>query len=57
MRLALGTDGSSANDNLVLHETMRAVALAHRSREPDRSRWIATGDVLNMATAGGAGAS
>ena len=56
VRLALGTDGSSANDNLVLHETMRAVALAHRSREPDRSRWITTGDVLNMATAGGAGA-
>jgi cytosine/adenosine deaminase-related metal-dependent hydrolase len=30
--------------------------MAHRSREPDRSRWITTGDVLNMATAGGAGA-
>lgn len=56
VRLAIGTDGASANDNLVLHETMRAVALAHRSREPDRARWITTGDVLHMATAGGAGA-
>jgi cytosine/adenosine deaminase-related metal-dependent hydrolase len=52
--LALGTDGSGANDNLVMHEAMRAVAVAHRSREPDRSRWITAGDVLQMATAGGA---
>jgi cytosine/adenosine deaminase-related metal-dependent hydrolase len=56
VRLALGTDGSSANDNLVLHETMRTVAMAHRTREPDRSRWIAAEDALRMATAGGAGA-
>jgi 5-methylthioadenosine/S-adenosylhomocysteine deaminase len=56
VRLALGTDGSGANDNLVLHEAMRAVAVSHRSREPDRSRWITAGDVMRMATAGGAGA-
>jgi cytosine/adenosine deaminase-related metal-dependent hydrolase len=56
VRLALGTDGSSANDNLIMHEAMRAVAVAHRSREPDRSRWITAGDVLHMATTGGAGA-
>jgi 5-methylthioadenosine/S-adenosylhomocysteine deaminase len=54
--LALGTDGSGANDNLVMHEAMRAVAVAHRSSEPDRSRWIIAGDVLHMATAGGAAA-
>jgi cytosine/adenosine deaminase-related metal-dependent hydrolase len=52
--LALGTDGSSCNDNLILHEAMRAIAVAHRAREPDRSRWIAAGDALLMATAGGA---
>jgi len=54
--LAVGTDGSSANDNLVLHEAMRAVAIAHRASEPDRSRWITAEEVLRMATAGGAGA-
>jgi cytosine/adenosine deaminase-related metal-dependent hydrolase len=56
MALALGTDGSGANDNLIMHEAMRAVAVAHRSSEPDRSRWITAGDVLHMATAGGAAA-
>jgi 5-methylthioadenosine/S-adenosylhomocysteine deaminase len=54
--MALGTDGASANDNLVLHEAMRAVACAHRAGEADRSRWITARDVLRMATAGGAGA-
>ena len=52
--LALGTDGASANDNMVLHETMRAVATAHRALVPDRSNWIGARDVLQMATAGGA---
>ncbi|HWK96396.1 MAG TPA: amidohydrolase family protein [Pseudolabrys sp.] len=56
VNLALGSDGSSANDNLVLHEAMRAVATAHRAVEPDRSRWISGRDALRMATAGGAGA-
>lgn len=56
VRLALGTDGMSANDNLVLHETMRTIAMAHRTREPDRSRWIRGEDALRWATAGGAGA-
>jgi 5-methylthioadenosine/S-adenosylhomocysteine deaminase len=54
--LALGTDGSGANDNLIMQEAMRAVAVAHRSSEPDRSRWITAGDVLHMATTGGAAA-
>ncbi len=56
VRLAVGTDGSSCNDNLVMHEAMRALATAHRSAEPDRTRWITAGEVLRMATAGGAGA-
>jgi 5-methylthioadenosine/S-adenosylhomocysteine deaminase len=54
--LALGTDGSGANDNLIMHEAMRAVAVAHRSTQADRSRWITADDVLHMATTGGAGA-
>ena len=52
--VALGTDGSSANDNLVMHEAMRAVATAHRSGEPDRGRWIGAREALQMATTGGA---
>jgi 5-methylthioadenosine/S-adenosylhomocysteine deaminase len=54
--LALGTDGASCNDNLVLHEAMRAVATAHRAAERDRSAWITARDALRMATAGGAAA-
>lgn len=54
--LALGTDGASANDNMVLHEAMRAVVTSHRAGEPDRSRWITARDALGMATAGGAAA-
>ncbi|HUC51508.1 MAG TPA: amidohydrolase family protein [Xanthobacteraceae bacterium] len=52
--LALGSDGASANDNLVLHEAMRAVAMAHRAQEPDRSTWIGARETLRMATTGGA---
>ena len=52
--LALGTDGSSCNDNLVLHEAMRAVCVAHRATERDRSRWVTARDALRMATEGGA---
>jgi cytosine/adenosine deaminase-related metal-dependent hydrolase len=52
--LALGTDGASANDNMVLHETMRAVAMAHRASEPNRDAWIGARDAVRMATAGGA---
>ena len=39
-----GTDGASANDNLVLHEAMRAIAVNHRAGESDRSRWITARD-------------
>ena len=54
--LAIGTDAASSNDNLVLHEAMRAVATAHRAEEGDRTRWITARDALRMATAGGAAA-
>jgi 5-methylthioadenosine/S-adenosylhomocysteine deaminase len=52
--IALGTDGSGANDNLVMHEAMRAAALLHRADLPDRRRWVTARDALAMATAGGA---
>ena len=52
--LALGTDGAGSNDNLGLHEAMRAVATSHRADEPDRAEWLSARDVLAMATTGGA---
>lgn len=56
MPLALGSDGASANDNMVLHEAMRSVAMAHRAQQPDRSNWVSARETLRMATTGGAGA-
>lgn len=52
--VALGTDGASHNDNLILHDVLRLVTLLHRNGEPDRSRWITARDALRMATEGGA---
>lgn len=54
--IALGTDGSGANDNLVMHEAMRAAAVLHRADLPDRSQWVSARDTLRMATEGGAAA-
>ena len=55
LRVALGTDGASTNDNLVLHEAMRLAAILHRPKE-ERSRWIRAEDALDMATGAGAAA-
>lgn len=51
--VALGTDGASTNDNLVLHEAMRLAITLHRPRE-DRSSWARAQDALEMATTAGA---
>jgi cytosine/adenosine deaminase-related metal-dependent hydrolase len=55
LRVALGTDGASTNDNLVLHEAMRLAAILHRPNE-ERSRWTRAEDALDMATGAGAAA-
>jgi cytosine/adenosine deaminase-related metal-dependent hydrolase len=55
LRVALGTDGASTNDNLVLHEAMRLAITLHRPRE-ERSHWPQAGDALEMATTAGAAA-
>jgi 5-methylthioadenosine/S-adenosylhomocysteine deaminase len=52
--VALGTDGASHNDNLIMHNVLQLVAILHRYGEPDRSRWIGARDALRMATDGGA---
>ncbi len=51
---AIGNDGVSTNDNLVLQDAMQLAAIIHRPAEPDRSRWTTVGDVIAMATTGGA---
>ena len=56
LRVALGTDGASTNDNLVLHEAMRLAATLHRPNEKDRARWTSAADALDMATVNGAAA-
>lgn len=54
LRVALGTDGASTNDNLALHEAMRLALILHRPGEPDRRRWLTVSDALDMATVAGA---
>jgi 5-methylthioadenosine/S-adenosylhomocysteine deaminase len=54
--LALGTDGVGANDNLSMHEAMRAAATLHRAALPGRPDWISAREALAMATSGGAAA-
>jgi 5-methylthioadenosine/S-adenosylhomocysteine deaminase len=51
---ALGADGVSTNDNLIMHDAMQLAAFLHRPAEPDRRRWVTTDQVLAMATTGGA---
>lgn len=54
--LALGTDGSSTNDNQNLHEAMALAAWLPRIEGRPRSEWIPARQVLDMATGGGAAA-
>jgi cytosine/adenosine deaminase-related metal-dependent hydrolase len=51
---AIGSDGASTNDNLILQEAMQLAAILHRAGEPDRRRWVTVGDAIRMGTVGGA---
>jgi cytosine/adenosine deaminase-related metal-dependent hydrolase len=53
---ALGADGVSTNDNLIMQDAMQLAAILHRPSEPDRKRWVTVDDVVSMATTGGAAA-
>jgi cytosine/adenosine deaminase-related metal-dependent hydrolase len=53
---ALGTDGVSTNDNLVMQDAMMLATIAHRPGEAERSRWATVADAMRMATTGGAAA-
>ncbi|HEY1287183.1 MAG TPA: amidohydrolase [Burkholderiales bacterium] len=52
--VALGTDGSVTNDNLVLHEAIRLAAMLGRVAERERDKWVTARQALAMATEGGA---
>lgn len=52
--VALGTDGSVTNDNLVLHEATRLAAIIGRTSQRDRRQWVTARQALGMATEGGA---
>lgn len=56
VKVALGTDGSVTNDNLVLHEAMRLAAWLNRTGTKERRRWITARQAFAMATEGGAAA-
>ncbi len=52
--VAIGTDGSVTNDNLVLHEAIRLAAILGRTSQRDRRQWVTARQALAMATSGGA---
>ena len=55
VRCALGTDGASTNDNLILQEAMQLAAFLHRTTCA-RASWTTAADVTRMATLGGGAA-
>lgn len=56
VRLALGSDGAGANDNLSMQEAMRAAATQHRAQSASPRDWVSARQVMHMATLGGAAA-
>lgn len=55
--LALGTDGSSTNDNLSLFEEAKLACILHRRLDIPMNQWLSAGDALRMACAGGGSAT
>ena len=56
VNVGIGTDGSNCSDNQNMFGAMRIASFVSRVREHDPARWLGTGDVFAMATAGIAGA-
>ena len=55
VRVGIGTDACTCSDNLNMFEAMRVTSMVSRIQELDYERWLATGEVLDMATRGSAG--
>jgi guanine deaminase len=54
LNVCLGTDSRACSDNLNMFEAMRLASFVSRVQGPDYASWLTTGDVLQMATVGGA---
>ena len=55
VRVGIGTDACTCSDNLNMFEAMRIASMVSRVQELDYERWLATGEILDMATRGSAG--
>ena len=54
VRVGIGTDACTCSDNLNMFEAMRIASMVSRVQELDYERWLATGEVLDLATRGSA---
>ena len=52
VRVGIGTDACTCSDNLNMFEAMRIASMVSRVQELDYERWLATGEILDMATRG-----
>jgi guanine deaminase len=50
VHVGIGTDAASCSDNLNMFEAMRLASFVSRVQGPDSTRWLATEEVLEMAT-------
>ena len=55
VQVGIGTDACTCSDNLNMFEAMRIASMVSRVQELDYERWLATGEILDMATRGSAG--
>ena len=55
VRMGIGTDACTCSDNLNMFEAMRVASMVSRIQELDYERWLATGEILDLATRGSAG--
>ena len=54
VRVGIGTDACTCSDNLNMFEAMRIASMVSRVQELDYERWLATDEVLDLATRGSA---
>jgi 5-methylthioadenosine/S-adenosylhomocysteine deaminase len=54
INVGIGTDTSTCSDHLNMFEATRLASLVSRAQTPDYDRWLSSGNVLSMATLGGA---
>ncbi len=54
VNVGIGTDTPTCSDNLNMFEAMRMASFVSRVQTPDYTRWLATDEVVSLATAGSA---